>query len=346
AMSPSGNYIARVEGTTLNDGQNIYLFQFDRCSGEIEPIETIHTTTGYFTGAAFSPNEKYLYADDNNNLWQWDMQASDIASTQMLVDTFDGFVQPGWFGTIFGPLSNAPDGRIYISPASGSSEFMHVINQPDLASNDVQFIQHAFDFKVPFGRSSPNIPNYRLGPLDGSDCDTLGINNLPVAHFRFAENILGEKHTILFTDISYFDPETWHWDFGDGMTSSEIHPVHTFEDGLYHVCLTVSNANASDSTCQWVEILPTAIEEEMDSALPDLSISPNPFNEVLEIKSRSGIFRSTHLQLIDMHGQCLIEQTHAPVPVNLHVPHLPSGMYLCRIAEEDGTFYSFKVMKQ
>jgi len=33
------------------------------------------------------------------------------------------------------------------------------------------------------------------------------------------------------------------------------------------------------------------------------------------------------------------------VPVTLHVPSWPSGMYLVTISEEDGKVYQFKVMK-
>ncbi len=57
------------------------------------------------------------------------------------------------------------------------------------------------------------------------------------------------------------------------------------------------------------------------------------------------MFRNVHLQMFNMHGICVLDQPGAPVPVNLHLPHLPPGMYVCRIEEQDGKMYSFKVMK-
>jgi hypothetical protein len=345
AFSGRGNYIARMDAVTLNEGQYINLFSFNRCNGEIERLETFHTEAGYFTGVAFSPSEQYLYADDNNHLWQWDLWSENIATSQTLVDTFDGFVQPGWGPMQFGPLIAAPDGRIYIVPPAGSSEFMHVIERPDMPASDCRFNQHSINLTVPNGRSAPNLPNYRLGPLDGSPCDTLGLTNVPVARWRYEEEQPGWRNDIRFTDLSFYEPQHWHWDFGDGGTSDEIHPVHSFENGIYHVCLTVSNENGSDSTCHWVEILPTSTEEESANPKADLSIDPNPFTDRLEIKSIIGSIRTTSLEVFDMHGVLVLNQPKAPVPVTLYLPQLPPGMYFFKIRDNDGTEYHFKVMK-
>jgi PKD repeat protein len=49
--------------------------------------------------------------------------------------------------------------------------------------------------------------------------------------------------TVAFTDTSTGGPTSWLWDFGDGSTSTEQNPVHTYESpGNYSVTLTVSNA--------------------------------------------------------------------------------------------------------
>ena len=344
-FSPSGNLFARMDILDFEDGQNITLFSFDRCSGQLVYMDQFNTNFGFFTGVAFSPSDRYLYADDNRHLWQWDMSATDIASSQTLVDTFDGFIQPGWFEMDFGPLVNGPDGRIYIIPPAGSSEFIHVIDRPDELASECRFLQHHIDLKVPNGRSAPNLPNFRLGPLDGSPCDTLGLNNVPVSRWRFEEDQPGWRYDVRFTDLSFYDPQQWHWDFGDGKTSDEIHPIHTFENGLYHVCLTVSNTYGQDSTCHWVEILPVSTEEENADISDDLSIAPNPFTDRIEIRSKRGDIRTTSMTIHDIHGREMMSHPAAPVPVVLHVPSWPSGMYLVTITEENGKVYQFKVMK-
>jgi len=48
--------------------------------------------------------------------------------------------------------------------------------------------------------------------------------------------------TVTFTDQSTGEIQSWNWQFGDGQTSNERHPVHTYtEVGNYTVSLTVSN---------------------------------------------------------------------------------------------------------
>jgi PKD repeat protein len=49
--------------------------------------------------------------------------------------------------------------------------------------------------------------------------------------------------TVRFTDTSTGEPTSWFWDFGDGATSTEQNPIHTYTaPGTYTVSLTVNNA--------------------------------------------------------------------------------------------------------
>lgn len=51
-----------------------------------------------------------------------------------------------------------------------------------------------------------------------------------------------------FQDKSSGDINSWHWDFGDGATSTERNPSHQYQsEGNYEICLTVSNVNNLDS---------------------------------------------------------------------------------------------------
>ncbi len=75
-----------------------------------------------------------------------------------------------------------------------------------------------------------------------------GGNTRPTAIFSFVTDGL----TATFTDEST-DPDnditTWAWDFGDGSTSTEQNPVHTYaEAGTYTVSLTVVDSQAQSET--------------------------------------------------------------------------------------------------
>ncbi|MDD4254556.1 MAG: PKD domain-containing protein [Methanofollis sp.] len=53
--------------------------------------------------------------------------------------------------------------------------------------------------------------------------------------------------TVQFTDQSTGAITARHWDFGDGTTSDEKNPVHTFAAGVYDVSLTVTRDGADDT---------------------------------------------------------------------------------------------------
>lgn len=60
---------------------------------------------------------------------------------------------------------------------------------------------------------------------------------------------------VQFTDLSTNLPDTWAWNFGDGNTSTEQNPLHTYANtGNYTVSLTASNAFGSDGS-----VLPGAV---------------------------------------------------------------------------------------
>jgi len=56
---------------------------------------------------------------------------------------------------------------------------------------------------------------------------------------------------VQFTDTSTEDPTAWAWDFGDGETSTQQNPQHTYaEPGTYTVTLTATNAYGEDTATQ------------------------------------------------------------------------------------------------
>ena len=73
---------------------------------------------------------------------------------------------------------------------------------------------------------------------------------------------------VQFTDSSTGNPTTYSWEFGDGGTSTEQNPVHTYDAaGTYTVTLTAENACGNDTCCRKGYI--TVTEPRRESA-------PNP----------------------------------------------------------------------
>lgn len=80
------------------------------------------------------------------------------------------------------------------------------------------------------------------------------VNPLPVANFTFTVSGL----TVTFTNTST-NATGYIWDFGDGVSSFDVNPVHTYADaGNYVVTLTATNDCSSSVKTKNVNTAPTA----------------------------------------------------------------------------------------
>jgi len=156
----------------------IRIFNFDRCTGTLSEREIIDFTEkrGFGAGAAISPNSRFLYVTSTDRIFQYDLWADNIAASEDTVATWDGFYSPSPpFATYFYSMQLGPDGRIYCVPTN-STYHLHYIEHPDLKGDSCKVVQHGLQLPNVIARSLPVHPNYRLYDLQGSPCDTLGIN--------------------------------------------------------------------------------------------------------------------------------------------------------------------------
>ncbi len=165
----------------------IAIADFDRCSGMFSNTQTLQLTPHEFLwGLAFSPSGDYAYACTSTEIFQ-------INTSSLSVDTvavYDGFISgfpPNCCATTFMNMYLAANGKIYIT--SGSSvQHLHEMNFPDSAGIVCDVQQHTIALGNYFHlRAVPNHPNYYLGALTGSMCDTLGVGMNEIEHdFRFS----------------------------------------------------------------------------------------------------------------------------------------------------------------
>ena len=79
-----------------------------------------------------------------------------------------------------------------------------------------------------------------------NDADSSG-GNKPVANFTATPTEGNAPLAVQFNDTSENAPTAWAWDFGDGATSTEQHPIHTYKSpGIYNVSLTAGNDDGYD----------------------------------------------------------------------------------------------------
>jgi len=339
-FSPNGEQYFIYGTVSSSQGAYINLYDFDRCSGLFSNHLQYHFVSNGWGGGAFSPDSRYLYINYYTKAYQYDLFAPEVWASRIQVAEYDGFLNPG--NTTFFLMQLAPDGKIY-SSSPGGVRSMHIIHHPDEPGLTCQYEQHGLALPTHNALSMPTFPNYRLGPLDGSPCDTLGIDNLPVAWWRSDRDTL-DPLSVVFHDLSYYEPEAWSWDFGDGTPgSSDRHPQHTFPaPGSYEVCLTVSNANVENTLCRILHF--TSIAAQNPDITERIGVSPNPFVDrlgiALSIQLSNPVFR-----LYDQLGGLILTEPLFFGITEIETGALPAGMYFWEVTSAGRRVKSGKVVK-
>jgi hypothetical protein len=156
------------------DGK-VFIYPFDRCTGDLsQPVMlTPFEDSLYIAGGiCTSPSGRFLYVTNDTHLWQYDLQASDISGSRILLAATDSWVDEANFEDSFWMMQLGPDGKIYVG-GTANFKYLHVIHQPDSAGVASQTERHAIKMFTYNHIGMPTFPNFRLGALKGSACDTL-----------------------------------------------------------------------------------------------------------------------------------------------------------------------------
>lgn len=353
AVSQQGDkivYISQHEGVLTGQGGVLglflHFFDFDRCTGLLSNPKSIQVDNrkSLLMGGAFSPNGKFFYLSRIETIYQIDMTNSNI-----LLDTvasYDGFkyISHGNFEipTLFGFIQLAPDGRIYGSNSSRYQQYVFTINKPNEKACDIK--QHSI--KITDHSAFPSFPNYRLGPIDGSSCDTLGIDNIPIAEFRYNQDTL-DFLKIDFTNLSWYDPEEFWWDWGDQSNlyytkQKDTSISHTFlKEGVFQVCLRAKNGKGENTICKEIKLGTTGTKNNEIA----LGIYPNPAKDFCIINLQDYLPKHTMLSVYDIFGNLKLSKRIFQGTNIIDIKSLNSGIFIIEIKEGSKIIHSDKILK-
>ena len=180
-----------------------FIADFDRCSGLFSNTRIFNFyPSGFLWGFAFSPNSKLAYCNTSGYIFQMNIDSLSYDT----VAIYDGFSFPiPAAATTFMFEYLAANGKIYLT-SGGSSQHIHEINYPDSVGLACDVQQHAIPLGVWHFRSVPNHPNYNLGPVLGSVCDTLSVG-IPEHEHDFRFGISPNPTTDGYINIIYLLPQ-------------------------------------------------------------------------------------------------------------------------------------------
>ncbi len=166
-----------------------------------------------------------------------------------------------------------------------------------------------------------------------SSCASVLIQGIvPVVDFSITALDSGQ---IQFTDLTSNMPNSWLWDFGDGNTSFEQNPIHSYiSTGDYTVCLTATNAFATDSSCAVVSVVITNLATSLPGT--SLLIGPNPFNGQFNVQLQGQLpNQPLRMQVFSSNGQ-LMGKYLLRDQMSIATNDWPSGSYWLQLRDEQG----------
>jgi PKD repeat protein len=186
-------------------------------------------------------------------------------------------------------------------------------------------------------------------------CDSLHIFNPPPrcnAHFGVRGDSLA--NTLNFHRGPSSPGATYAWDFGDGSTSTDPNPAHTYAAaGVYYVCLTVSNTNAGGTcTDTWCDSVNTSMPPcpggqgpgghhressslgSVNTAAAVVSVYPNPMIEstTFHLENTSG---NATLRVYGVSGQVVLTKQLLNGDNTITRESLSEGMYFYSIDDNN-----------
>jgi len=173
-------------------------------------------------------NRTYISPDGTNG--SWEEIGKDYADVAIRLRTATNYT-----------LTLAVNGNGTTTPAAGSHtctpmEVVNITATPDAGWSFLNWTTPDMDELGDANASSTTLLMDKPKTLTANFCQP------PRANFTAAVTSGCEPLVVNFTDLSTGNITTWSWAFGDGNTSTEQNPSHTYYAGTYNVTLNVTNA--------------------------------------------------------------------------------------------------------
>jgi PKD repeat protein len=144
---------------------------------------------------------------------------------------------------------------------------------------------------------------------------------------------------------------TYLWDFGDGNTSTQAYPTHTYNGiGVYTLCLTITDGNCTSVACDTIVITVKASGTTLNvlapgaglslnefSLIQSLKVFPNPFNDHFTLDANFIKNGEIEIGIFNLAGQKVYSSfesvSSGSNKITVNQSDLKEGMYLIRVQD-------------
>ncbi|HNF29833.1 MAG TPA: PKD domain-containing protein [Chitinophagaceae bacterium] len=160
------------------------------------------------------------------------------------------------------------------------------------------------------------------------------------ASFTFIDSTNGK---IIFKNQSA-NANSYVWYFGDGNSSSNTNPVHTYTtNGNYTVKLLANKCSVKDSATQTIHIVVSSNPPTANDAKPP-SIFPIPATNSIFIQLYNNNLIGKEYNLFSSAGKLVLKGSIKTTKEKIILNKLQPGLYILKIGEKNDNLY--KIIKQ
>ena len=209
-----------------------------------------------------------------------------------------------------------------------------------------------------YGCMDPAALNYNpFATIDDGSCIYFGDSTTTtcMAAFQITQ-VNPVENTIVISNTSIWEGDAeFVWDFGDGTTSTEPYPEHTYdEEGVYLVCLTINNTYGDvlciDTYCDSIglfgggklsgftlEVIPNILDAIVEPNLftDNMRLYPNPASEGLNVVYTLNASADINITIYDLSGRVVDVISTSGLTGNnrltINVSELNPGAYIIEL---------------
>ncbi|MFB6320605.1 PKD domain-containing protein [Saccharicrinis sp. FJH54] len=198
-----------------------------------------------------------------------------------------------------------------------------------------------FDYKLRMGKGIKERGNWKTKWYHWDS--NLTNSTVPVSTVNFYVNTrkIDLGSSVRFSDQSTNVVRDYFWDFGDGTTSTEENPEHTYDTaGTYTISLTVTGTNGSitKTRTDYVTVTSTTGINKVNSD-KKIQVFPNPVTseKVINIKFGNDLTSPAEIRLTDINGR-LVAIKNTTSNTTLACPdNVSKGVYFVSVKTGDDT---------
>lgn len=332
-----------ISGVVESNNNNIYVpngkpFYFD---ADIQDLATWHSVTG-FDNASITMDPMFKSFDDLHSCQDLGIDAGALPDTMVLMD-IDGqkrdLKTPDIGADEFLGLSKLSFTSDTILKCSNETLTLGGFEPKDDATS---YLWNTMDTTATIDVPSGGPYSLKITTVCGTDSLATEVEVIPeaVANFTMFRSYLtaAPKNTSSGTITSY------HWDFGDGNTSTDINPVYLYSStGKFIITLTVTGPCGTDVHTDTMLSAYTGMDDFIE--FQSMDVYPNPTKGNVNIHFEE-VQQGVQVKVSNALGQVLFNKYMGSTNSAQVTIDGEAGMYFMEITTADGKREVVKVMKE